>query len=178
MSENPCEPTLGCEVMRKKQPNIRNWIRVKDGRKLCPRCWLPMKYKRLRECHQRWAPFHYSWKCEICPEVYILDGSIDINENTPEKRRKCEEISQLFLTVQRIGFPEYKKSARPEPDALPLTMCPSQPISTSERTGSINEQPALSSSAIREEKEKGKWHSREDRYHIMPNNENQIQERR
>ena len=42
-----------------------------------------------------WSPCDHAWFCEFCPEVCVIDGSIDPEENTWQSRERRDRRRQL-----------------------------------------------------------------------------------
>ena len=81
--------------MRNKAPPKHH----KDLAETCPRCMTRMPYVRVPHRMRAWAPRPYAWHCPKCPEVWQLDGAIDAEQETWERRKKREKREALLKAV-------------------------------------------------------------------------------
>lgn len=63
-----------------------------------------MPYQRADASCKRWAPFEFVWRCEFCINVFWIDGSINPNELTAEKRIQIKERKMLYVAIRHISF--------------------------------------------------------------------------
>ncbi len=69
--------------------------KIRDGKRVCRRCGTSMRYKRVQGNMVDWSPCDHAWFCESCPEVCVIDGSIDPEENTWQSRERKNQRRQL-----------------------------------------------------------------------------------
>ena len=69
--------------------------KIRSGKRCCPRCGKSMPYKRVREDMAKWSPCDHAWFCEWCPEVCVIDGSINPDEDTWQSRERRNQRQQL-----------------------------------------------------------------------------------
>lgn len=85
-------------------------VRIKDGKKTCPKCMLGMRYKKTSGNMKEWSPSKFAWICVKC-NVFFLDGSINPSDKTWEKRieeRDKDRVSKYlsFLFSFKKSGPE------------------------------------------------------------------------
>jgi hypothetical protein len=74
-----------------------------------------MPYIEVSKDMKRWSPYAWAWNCTLCQNIWMLDGSIDPNCETWERRQRDRERSELLTAVWAIGF---KKRAPADAGAL------------------------------------------------------------
>lgn len=74
-----------------------------------------MPYIEVPKTMKEWSPYAWAWNCKECKNIWFLDGSIDPNCVTWERRQRDRERSELLTAVWAIGF---KKRAPADAGAL------------------------------------------------------------
>jgi len=88
-------------MVKSKKPSIEQIVKRKDRSIDCPQCWRPMRYKRVPGAMAGWSPSPYAWFCQHC-DIYVLDGPLDPNEDTWEKRAMEEDRKRLSSYLASI----------------------------------------------------------------------------
>lgn len=70
-------------------------IRLRQGKRECPRCQSKMPYRRVSSRVAQWAPGLYAWFCDECPQVIVLDGTIMPGESTWANRHKEDRDKKM-----------------------------------------------------------------------------------
>jgi len=92
--------------------NVDKIVKDRDGKKRCPRCFAPMRYKKLLGKIAGWSPGPYAWHCPCCPVIWH-DGTIKENEDTWDRRVKADETKRVSSYISQI-FSKHKKNVSPE----------------------------------------------------------------
>lgn len=93
--------------MDRKKRSIEDIVRRKDRSVNCPRCWERMRYKRAQGKMAKWSPGLYAHYCKPC-NVYVLDGSIDPDEDTWDRKNEENNRSRFSSYLSSI-FKSSKK---------------------------------------------------------------------
>jgi len=83
-------------------------IKSKDCKNRCPRCFTPMRYKKIVGKMANWAPSPYAWICPVCPVVWH-DGTIKEGDDTWCRRLKEEEVTRISVYLNTIFSRDKKK---------------------------------------------------------------------
>lgn len=88
---------LGAPEPVRTKRNSPKWNprKIRDGQRCCPRCNLSMRYKRVHGKMSEWSPCDHAWICDSCPMVFMIDGSIDPDEDTWQTRERKTQRRQL-----------------------------------------------------------------------------------
>lgn len=75
----------------------------------CPRCMTRMPYVRVPSRMRQWSPRPYAWHCTRCTEVWVLDGAIDSEHETWERRKKRQQREALLKAAMSFFKPPTEK---------------------------------------------------------------------
>jgi len=63
-----------------------------------------MRYRELPGRVRAWSPFSHGWRCQSCPEVFVLDGSIVDSENCRFRNLEKQMRIDLFSAIYKKSF--------------------------------------------------------------------------
>lgn len=88
--------------------NLGKIIKGKDRKQRCPRCFTPMRYRKVVGIMEDWSPSTHAWFCPVCP-VIRHDGTIKHDEESWCKRLKDEETRRISMYLNSIFSKDKKK---------------------------------------------------------------------
>lgn len=85
------------DLEKESKPKKIDPIRLRQGKRQCPRCHHEMPYRRVSVKTAQWSPGLYAWFCDTCPSVMVLDGTIMPEETAwanQDKERRDKRMKQ------------------------------------------------------------------------------------